>query len=350
MTPDIAILLAQDGVTNGAIYALLAVALILVYTVTRVLFVPQGELVTYGALTFASLQQDSFPTIAWLLLALGILVVVLEVFRAYRSQVWRKMPRIMIQFVLLPFVICALFWAKSPHALPTPAQIALTVIIVSLLGPSIYRLAFASIAARASVLSLLIVALAVHFVLVGLGLFMFGPEGFRAHWISDANVQFGAVAFTMQSMWIIGSSGVMIIALHIFFDRTILGQSLRATAVNRFGARLVGIRTETAGELAFALAALIGAISGVLISLVTTLYYDTGFLIGLKGLIAAIIAALVSYPAAGAAAILVGLIEVFSSFFASAYKEAILFAAVLPFLIWRSLNAVRVEEEDEDEE
>ncbi|MCK9988735.1 MAG: hypothetical protein AzoDbin1_05207, partial [Azoarcus sp.] len=45
MDIQIALLLAQDGITNGAIYALLALALVLVFAVTRVIFIPQGEFV-----------------------------------------------------------------------------------------------------------------------------------------------------------------------------------------------------------------------------------------------------------------------------------------------------------------
>ena len=53
MTTEIAMLLGQDGITNGAIYGLLAIALVLIYTVTRIIFIPQGEFVAYGALTLA---------------------------------------------------------------------------------------------------------------------------------------------------------------------------------------------------------------------------------------------------------------------------------------------------------
>ena len=45
--------LLQDGITNGAIYALLGLALVLVFAVTRVILIPQGEFVTYGALSYA---------------------------------------------------------------------------------------------------------------------------------------------------------------------------------------------------------------------------------------------------------------------------------------------------------
>ena len=76
------------------------------------------------------------------------------------------------------------------------------------------------------------------------------------------------------------------------------GKALRATAINRNGARLMGISPALAGKLTFFLAALIGALSGVLIAPLTTIYYDTGFLIGLKGFVGAIIGGLGSYPIA----------------------------------------------------
>lgn len=61
MDLSIAAILAQDGITTGAIYALLALALVLVFSVTRVIFIPQGEFVSYGALTLAALHRRSFP-------------------------------------------------------------------------------------------------------------------------------------------------------------------------------------------------------------------------------------------------------------------------------------------------
>ena len=69
MNFDIALLLAQDGITNGAIYALLALALVLAFAVTRVIFIPQGEFVAYGALTMVALQAGRVPGTIGLLLA-----------------------------------------------------------------------------------------------------------------------------------------------------------------------------------------------------------------------------------------------------------------------------------------
>ena len=155
----------------------------------------------------------------------------------------------------------------------------------------------------------------------------------------------GPLRFTGQSIAVYGVTIAFMIGLWLFFGTTLMGKALRATAVNRLGARLVGIRTTLSGQIAFLLAAVIGAISGILIVPITTLYYDTGFLIGLKGFIAAIIGGLVSYPLTAVAALVVGAVEAFSSFYASNFKEVIVFTLIIPVLVLRSLAAPEVEEE-----
>ncbi len=348
MEPEIVLLLLQDGVANGAIYALIAIAIVLVYAVTRIVFIPQGTLVAYAALTYVSLQSGAFPTLVWLLLAMGAIVFILELAGIGRSADGKRPVRALVLYVLLPAALWAVMRGLAGHTLPLLLQIAITVITSALLGCQIYRLSFASIAGRASILSMLIVAVAVDLVLVGLGLLVFGSEGFRAKPLSDAGFELGAVVVTVQSLYILFASAALMAGLYYIFNRTILGKALRATSVNRLGSRLVGIRTANTGELAFALAGMIAAISGVLISSGTTVYYDLGFLIGLKALVAAIIGALASYPMSVGAALLVGVIESFASFSASTYKEAILFALVLPFLLWRSIGSVSYEDEDDE--
>ena len=71
-----------------------------------------------------------------------------------------------------------------------------------------------------------------------------------------------------------------------------------------------------------------------------------GFLIGLKGFVGAIVGGLVSYPVAALGALLVGLLESYSSFWASAFKEVIVFTLIIPVLLWRSLTTKHVEEEE----
>jgi branched-chain amino acid transport system permease protein len=228
----------------------------------------------------------------------------------------------------------------DPKGLPMALQILLALVVIVPLGPMLYRLAYQPLAG-APVLVLLIVSVAVHVVMVGLGLFLFGAEGSRTPPFSDGRFEFAGMTISAQTLWVIGCSAALILILYLLFERTLYGKALRATAVNRLGARLMGIPTTLAGKLSFMLCALIGALSGILIAPITTIYYDTGFLIGLKGFVGAIIGGLASYPVAAVGALLVGLLESYSSFWASAYKEVIVFTLIIP-----ALRTHHVEEEE----
>jgi branched-chain amino acid transport system permease protein len=345
MDLQIALLLGQDGIVNGAIYALLALALVLVFAVTRVIFIPQGEFVAFGALTLASFQAGKVPGTLWLLVGLGLTVAVVEIAIAARNGTLRRLVSALSWSLLYPAVAAAVVFLAEPAGWPLLLQVALSLALVVPLGPMVYRLAYQPLAS-ASVLVLLIVSIAVHLTLVGLGLLFFGAEGSRTPAFSDASFDWGGVVVTGQTLWVIGASTILIVILYVFFERSLWGKALRATAINRTGARLMGISTTQAGKLSFLLAVAIGAFSGILIAPITTVYYDTGFIIGLKGFVAAIVGGLASYPIAAAGAILVGLLESFSSFWASAFKEVIVFTLIIPVLVWRSLTTRQVEEEE----
>jgi branched-chain amino acid transport system permease protein len=344
LNTTILLFLLQDGITNGAIYALLGLALVLVFAVTRVILIPQGEFVTYGALTYATLSAGNVPGTAKLAVAMGVVAFALDVFMARKSLRLRGMLRALGVNILLPLVILALTVSLASRQTPIAVNIALSLVIVAAIGLFLYRIAFQPIA-HTSVLVLLIASVGCHLALQGMGLVFFGAEGQRGPPISGMAFTVGQLRFTGQNIAVYAITVSFIVALWLFFGHTLYGKALRATAVNRLGARLVGIRTSLSGQLAFLLASVIGAISGILIVPITTLYYDTGFLIGLKGFIAAIIGGLVSYPLTAVAAIVVGSVEAFSSFYASNYKEVIVFTLILPVLVLRSLAAPAVEEE-----
>jgi branched-chain amino acid transport system permease protein len=212
------------------------------------------------------------------------------------------------------------------------------------MGTLLYRLAYESLA-DATVLVLLIVSVGVHFALTGLGLVFFGAEGFRNPSFWDERFSAGALTLSGQTIIILGASAALIVMLWLFFEKTLSGRALRATAVNRLGARLMGISSNGAGRISFTMAAFIGALSGLLIGPSTTIFYDSGFLIGLKGFVAAVFAGLASYPLAAVGAVGVGLLEAFGSFWASSFKEVIVFTAILPVLLWRSLRDPHSDEE-----
>ena len=342
MDLQIALMLVQDGIVNGAIYALMALALVLVFSVTRVIFIPQGEFVAYAALAMAALQTGKLPPLLWMLLGMAALCLVVEAVRQARGLEvdWKST---LFWAVALPALAALMLLVVKPQAMWL--QVVAVLLLVTPMGPLVYRLAFRPLA-HATVLILLIVSVALHLAMVGLGLFFFGAEGSRTEAFSEARWDVGGLTITGQSVVILGVTALLVVAMYFFFERTIVGKALRATAINRVGARLMGIPTALSGDLSFALAALIGAVSGLLIAPVTTIYYDTGFLIGLKGFVAAIVGGLSSYPLALAGALLVGQLESFSSFWASGFKEVIVFTLIIPVLWWRSLHTHHVEDEE----
>jgi branched-chain amino acid transport system permease protein len=336
---SIASILLLDGITNGAIYALLGLAIVLVFTVTRVIFIPQGEFVAYGALTLAMLQSGKTPGTVWLLLILAVVAALMELVERWRHH--GNVSRAVLsafKMIVFPLVVSlTAIWA-APLMLALWLQAVLSVAIVTAMGPLLYRVAYQSLE-ETTPLVLLIVSVGVHFAMTGFGLLFFGAEGFRNPAFWDDRFAMGPVTFSGQAIIIFIASLALIVMLWLYFERSLSGKALRATAVNRTGARLMGVTTHTSGQLAFLMAALIGALSGLLIGPTTTVFYDSGFLIGLKGFVAAVIAGLVSYPGALVGALVVGIIEAFGAFWASAFKEVIVFTLVLPILLIRSLRS-----------
>jgi branched-chain amino acid transport system permease protein len=345
MNSTIALFLLQDGIINGAIYALLGVTLVLLFTVTRIIFIPQGEFVAFGALTLATLEAGTVPGTAWLLLWLGIAAAGVDILRERRRLSLTYVCRRLAIDIAAPLALLFMILWLSRLKLGLPVDVALTLAVMVPLGPLVYRLAFQPLA-DASVLVLFIAAIGVHFAMIGLGLAFFGAEGFSTTAFWEGAFKLGVLRITGQSVCVLVAAALLLPSLYLFFEHTRLGKAFRATAINRLGARLVGIPVRTTGRYAFALAAAIGTVSGLLIGPMTTVYYDSGFLIGLKGFVAAIFGGLVSYPLTAFAAILIGVFESYSTFFASAFKEVIVFSLIIPVLLWLSLAGVSTEEEE----
>jgi len=340
MDITIAGMLAVDGLTNGAIYALLGLALVMVFAVTRVIFIPQGEFVAFGALTLAMFIDHKVPGTVWLLIIMAVVVSTQEGVAALKAGAsGAAVMKACLGPLPIPTLVAGLSIWLAPYSLPMWSMVVLSLALVTAMGPLLYRLAYQSLESSTP-LVLLIVSVGVHFALTGLALLFFGPEGFRNPTFWDQRLQLGSVPINGQAVIIFVTALLFIAALWFFFENTLFGKALRATAVNRNGARLMGISTNTAGQLTFTLAAFIGGLSGILLGPTTTVLYDSGFLIGLKGFVAAVIAGLASYPGALVVALGVGLVEAFSSFWVSAFKEVVVFALILPALWLRSRHVV----------
>jgi branched-chain amino acid transport system permease protein len=330
--------LLQDGIINGAVYALVALALVLVFAVTRVILIPQGEFVAFATLTVAALENGRLPGTVWLLIALGVLAAVSEIVQYRREITPKRLLRITMLDIVLPACLAAIAALAAPLKLGPALSGTLTLLLILPMGPMIYRLAFDPIA-KSSVLVLLIAGFGVHFSLMGLGLVFFGPEGVGTTALSSQSFTLGSLVITGQSVVVMMVTAVLLIVFAAFFEWSLFGKALRACASNRVGARLSGIPISLAGQLSFAIAAGLGAVSGILIGPLMTVYYDSGFLIGLKGFVAAILGGLISYPLTVVAALGVGFSEALFSFWASSFKEVLVFSLIIPVLMWRSLSS-----------
>lgn len=344
---DILLFLAQDGVTTGTVYALLALALVMIFLVTRIIFIPHGELVIFAALTLAALEQGIAPATAWLSAALGLLCAGIDLIDGYRMNRLRAVLAIALGKATLPAVVLVIVLAASGEPFPQGIRILLTVLIVAPLGPFLYQLVFVPIA-RESVLVLMIVAMALHLAMTGVGLAFFGPEGWRTEAIVPGVFSIGSLIVSGQSIVVLAVAVATAAGLYGFFEKTLIGKALRATAVNRRGAEVVGINPIRAGEIAFLIGGVLAALSGIVVSPIMTLYYDSGLLLGLKGFTGAIVGGLSGYVAATAGSLFIGLSESAAAFWASAFKEVIVFTLVLPVLLVRSLRTRPVEEEEEE--
>jgi branched-chain amino acid transport system permease protein len=343
MTPEIAAILGMDGVATGAIYVLIAIGIVLIFAVTRVIFVPFGDIAAFTALTLAALETRRLPGTVAFVAILAALATLMELASILRARAFARIPRACFFYLLLPLAPAAVVSITAGALLPMPARIILAVALILPVAPLIDRVVFRPLA-DASVLLLLIVALALHFALVGLGLLFFGPEGVRTQSLTDATFTLGDIPVSAQTLLIIAAAAVFSVLLFVFFEFTLAGKALQATAMNRTGARLVGIRPERTGTIAYLAGSSLAAVSGILISPVNTIFYDSGLLIGLKAFVGAIIGGLVSFPVTAAGAVCVGLLESFAAFHSSAFKEVIVFSALIPVLLWRSWTWTPAEE------
>lgn len=347
MTPEVALILGIDGLANGAVYLLAGLGLVLIFSVTRVVFVPFGDVAAFAALSLAAFETGRLPATVGLVTTLAVLALAVEIRSLVVRGEARRIPRAIVGWGLLPALPCLAAWAIAGRSAPALLQVAVAVGLVVPIIPLVARVALQPIA-DASVLVLLIASLALHFLLSGLGLLFFGPEGSRTAPLVGGSLSLGDFSVSGQVLLMVGAAVVLSGLFYLAFERTVAGKALRATAVNRIGARLVGIRPARTALLAYVFASLLAGLIGILVAPVTTMYYDSGFLIGLKAFVAAIIGGLVSYPLTAIGALAVGVVESFASFWSGALKDVIVFSLLIPVLLLRSFFSAPSEEEEEE--
>ncbi len=153
---------------------------------------------------------------------------------------------------------------------------------------------------------------------------------------SQEAIHLGSLTLMPQTVWIIVVSIVAFIILHFFFYHTKWGQAMRAIAVDREAASLVGINIPKMVAASFALAGAVGGLAGVLITPVTPISFESGVIMGLKGFAAAILGGYGSFGGALLGGLLLGLLEGLCAYFASsAYKDILAFAILVFVLLLR---------------
>ncbi|MBJ6135257.1 branched-chain amino acid ABC transporter permease [Ochrobactrum sp. Q0168] len=347
MNFQIATILLQDGIATGAVYAMLALGFVLVFTTTRIIFASYGDLIAYAALTLHSLQQNALPGTVYLLIVLALIATGVECISKFRQGEYQDIPRAVAIWLVLPLCPALISYLVQGVALNSYFQVMLAIALVVPIAPLLYRIVFQPVE-TASTLALLIVALVLHYLISGLALMFFGPEGARTTALFRGFFHVFGLNISYQVIAVVVVAILMAVTLASFFGFSLSGKALRATALNRNGARLVGISTHRSGSTAFILAGVIASIVGILIAPTVTIYYDSGLMIGLKGFVGAVLGGFVSYPLATIGSIIIGILESYSSFFASSSKEIIVFIAIIPIILLRTFITPQHMEEEEE--
>jgi branched-chain amino acid transport system permease protein len=281
--------LILDGIRAGSIYALMALGFVVVYSVTGIINFAQGEFVMLGAMICLTVNEMDLP-------------------------------------------------------LPPAAKLAVAaiagVLLTTLIGIAMERLTIHP-ARRSPPVTLIIITIGVTITLRAAALLIWGADphvlpAFTTFAIEDRIFRLGGVTLQAQSLWIWAALIVILILLYFFLERTLLGKALRACAVNRRAAQLMGINPDRMSMLAFAMAAALGAIGGIVLGPVTRPIYDMGVMLGLRGFVAAIIGGLVSVPGVVVGGLLLGVVEnIAAGVTDPAFKSVVSFIILIAILLFR---------------
>ncbi len=269
-----------SGLTSGAIYALIALGFCVVNNTMGIVNFVQVDFVSLGGmLMFSALFAIGLPMVPGLLMAVagvGVAAMLVERFglRPARSDNHLVLIFLTVGLSIILRGIIKLVWGKNRMALPplTPDE------PINILGATVLP----------------------------------------------------------QALWILLLTIAAIGLLMWFFYRTPLGLSMRAVASNATAAAVVGIPAGRIRLTSYAIAGALGGLAGVLVTPITTLNYDVGVLLGLKGFAAAILGGFGSFPGAILGGVGLGLLESLSAgYLSSAYKDVVAFVVLLLVLFVR---------------
>jgi branched-chain amino acid transport system permease protein len=274
-----------SGLTNGAIYALIALGFVIIYHATTIINFAQGEMVMLGAMCAISMYHY-YPSLPVAFLG-GVALVTL---------------------VGIIFERLALRPVKDPNPI--------TLIIITVGGAVFFK---------------------------GVAMLLWGKEAYSLPSFSgDTPFHLGEATLLPQSLWVLGLAALVLLALEAFFRLTLVGKAMRACAYNPRAARLVGISQGRMVQLSFALSAALGAGAGILIAPMTLGVYDMGTMLGLKGFCAAILGGLSSSFGGVLGGLILGVAESLATgLISSGYRDAVAFFILLLVLFLRPQGLIK---------
>jgi branched-chain amino acid transport system permease protein len=248
------------------------------------------------------------------------------------------------EFIMLGGMAAALMVAQG---LPLPIAVALAVAVAAAAGLIVEKLAIEP-AKNAEVVTLIIITIGASLFIRGLVQVLLGKQTHALQPFSgEQPLEMLGATLLPQSLWVLGVTLVVVLALGWFFARTLTGKAMLATSHNRLAAQLVGINTKMILLLSFGLSAALGAIGGILVAPITNTSYDIGIMLGLKGFVAATLGGLGSGGGAIVGGLLLGVIEALTAgYISSAYKDAMPFVLILLVLFFlpRGLFGAKITE------
>jgi branched-chain amino acid transport system permease protein len=236
------------------------------------------------------------------------------------------------EFIMLGGMLAVLF---AQMGLPLPVALVLAIMIPAIVGVLLEKLAIEPVKGAETV-TLIIITIGAALVIRGLIQVWLGKGTFSLPAFSgEEPIHILGATLLPQSLWVLGITALVVIALWYFFNRTLQGKAMLATSVNRLAAELVGINTSWVLFMSFAMSAALGALGGILITPITMTSYDVGIMLGLKGFVAAVVGGLGNGLGAVIGGLLVGILEAMGAgYISSAYKDAIPFVLILLILFF----------------
>jgi branched-chain amino acid transport system permease protein len=239
------------------------------------------------------------------------------------------------EFVMLGGMLTALL-VTTTGLLPSWAAVPLAVVAAGGLGALLYALAIRP-AGRANLATLIIITLGASILIRGVVQVTLGKQDFMTPPFSgEAPVRVLGAAISTQSLWVLGALALTALALKWFFDVSVFGRAMRATAQSPLAASLVGIDVHRVLMASFALAAALGALAGALITPISLTRYDLGITLGLKGFAAGMLGGLNNPFGALGGGLLLGLAESLTGgYVSSGYQDAVAFVIIVVVLCTR---------------